>query len=365
VSLFDTVPGEILVGFVDVHVSLAPLLEPSLWPYPFAVDPLAYNALRIDRKTPLPANVGRLGMSNQDESQFWRPYCRIGPDTLSPWQRQEPFRLTVGPRVRCSLAMPNLRLVWSAPEVLLFPAGWSTTVWLRIIGALPMSELPEILWSLDEQPVLAIHPDGLAAGTLNAALNELGRRIGRILQGRSGSPKRILRQRIVSPIAPDGAERSAEDYATEDLRVIYASLTQARAEMAPVAVMQQHCLPVEQFGGLVTIRYGRGLFLDLIGNYPRRIRCFSRNLRNMLVMTAALQATVKFGLPELPTGTPAGSLPDARRQRLTRLRQLIAGSQETLRRLPKAWPPRVCRYYCGNHEDIKEALAETIPELEP
>jgi hypothetical protein len=154
-------------------------------------------------------------------------------------------------------------------------------------------------------------------------------------------------------------------YATQDRRVIYASLTQARAEMADVAVMQKSSSTVDQFGGAVTFRYGRGAFIDLIGAWPHKVRCFTKNFCDMLVMTGMLQATVTFGVPQLTIAAPTGQLPDDRRQPVARLRQLVVGSQKTLRLLPQAWPPRVCRYYCGNHKAIREAIAETIPELDP
>jgi len=364
VRLTNSVLEEILVGLVDVNLFLAPILEAGPCAYPFVADRFIYNSLRADPKSPLPTNIDRLGTYSRIKSHFWREYCRIGVDTLSPWERQEPFRLAVASRVQCSLAIPNVRLVWSAPEVLLSPAGWSTIVWLRIIGGLTMSMLPEVLWSLTEQPVLAIAPGGPRDLTLDAALDELAHRIGQELQGSSSGPRptRIMRERVVSPLAPPIAEK-CEPYSVDDQRLILSVLTPLRSEMDESKSMEGGAHTVDQLGGAVTFRYGRGALIDLIGQWPHRIRCFTRNFCHMLDRGAILEGMINHGVRHLSPVSLAVSPRYETQESVTRLRQLVFGAQTTLGSLPDAWPTRVCRLYCASHQGIRRAVELPMPKL--
>jgi hypothetical protein len=121
---------------------------------------------------------------------------------------------------------------------------------------------------------------------------------------------------------------------------------------------------IKQFSGHVLVRFSRGFFVDLPHDTPRRIRCFARNLRNMSLMGAVLQTTVKSGVSALPSSSSAlMQLPLAQQERFRKLHRLAASGQELLGQIPQYYNPKVCRFYWNAHAHIKAAMAQTIPTL--
>jgi hypothetical protein len=311
---------------------------------------------------PTPAGVKSLGVWTKGDNLFWEPYCRIESDALTAWDRQEPFRLEIRERLCVTPPSPNFKIVCDAPEIFLFPVGWSTTVWFRIIGPMILRDLPKLLWTLGDQPSIRLKPDGKRAVTLDDAMKTISNRVASKLYSPISQPrpKRILRQRIVSVI-----ERRRSNfkrpYQSEDLPVVYGSLEPSASDQGPLWAMQASSLLVGQFNGHVVARFGRGIFVDLPRDKPRRIRCFARNLRNMVLMGAVLQSTVKFGARELPTEAASSSGLQPKRLRLRNLHRLVLNGQKILREVPHVYNPKVCRIYWGKHWEIQQALIEPLP----
>jgi hypothetical protein len=285
---------------------------------------------------------------------------------MTAWDRQEPFRLKIPDRIRVTQGASSPRILCDAPEVFLFPVGWSTTLWLRLLGPLKLEDLPTTLWALDSEPSIRITPGEADPMRLSTVLDTLRDRVAMILYGRSLArrARRIIRQRVVAVIAREASELE-RPYMDEDLRVIYGALEPSVDGVGPVWVMASSSQEVKQDKGKVVIRYGRGLFLDLQTN-PGWTRCQARNFRNMVMMCTVLQATVKFGTTRLPEDLAAFvQLPNEKKAPLRDLYRLVSNGQKILRKLPSAYRPTTCAFYYGQHKEIQDALTQALPNLEP
>lgn len=369
-GIVDDVSVETVVAVFDVWLVLDTLYAGTAMTYDFLRRPEIYDSLqRPTRQTPRPTTPARiqvLGPSSREENRFWQQYTQIEPATLSHWDRQEPFRLEIPDRVRIAPTPGAPRMICQAPEVFVFPSGWSTTLWVRIVDRFPLRDLPRALWALDGEPRIALTPEPSVPLTLTGAMDALRDRVRDALYAppvRRGA-RRVVRQRVVAVISREGPDRSYQ-YLDEDLIVIYGSLEPTEAGMGPLAKMAASSQRLVDLD--IVIRYGRGLFLDAGGKNGTKQhwrRCNARNLRNMVMMCAVLQATVKFGSLALPPNAAAlQALPAATQENLRLLHRLASGSQRSLRLLPTAFAATAASFYWGQHKEIQDALALTLPTL--
>jgi hypothetical protein len=370
-GVVDDVSLETVVAVFDVWLVLDALNGDTPVTYDFLRRPAVYESLRRPtRKTPRPSTpdgIQVLGPAARDENRFWQQYAQIEPATLGGWDRQEPYRLEIPDRVRVAPVPEAPRIVCQAPEVFVFPSGWSTTLWLRIVDPFALRDLPNALWALEGDPRITVTPAGSGPLTLTGALDALRDRVGGALYGPSlrRRARRIIRQRVVAIISRKGPERDYQ-YLDEDLLVIYGALEPSEAGMGPLWRMEQSSQRLDDLD--IVIRYGRGLFLDNSagkGDTKQHWRrCNARNLRNMIMMCAVLQATVKFGSLGLPPDAGAlAALPAVRQEDIRLLYRLVAGSQRGLRRIPAAFAATSAAFYFGHHKEIQEAVALTLPTL--
>jgi hypothetical protein len=370
-GVVDDVSLETVVAVFDVWLALDALNADTPVTYDFLRRPAVYESLRRPtRKTPrpgTPAGIQALGPATREENRFWQQYAQIEPATLDGWDRQEPYRLEIPDRVRIAPAPGAPRIVCQAPEVFVFPSGWSTTLWLRLVDPFALRDLPRVLWTLEDDPRTTLTPAASGPLPLTGVMDALRDRVGGALYGPSlrRRARRIIRQRVVAVISRDGPARNYQ-YLDEDLQVIYGALEPSEAGMGPLWQMAQSSQLPDDLD--LVIRYGRGLFLDSSagkGDTKQHWRrCNARNLRNMIMMCAVLQATVKFGSLALPPDAGSlAALPAARQADLRLLYRLVSRSQRGLRRIPAAFAATAAAFYFGHHKEIQEAVALTLPAL--